>query len=73
MSDNNNLITVTMPLSEFISMRQREKFWQDSYNNLLIIVKRYSEQGENGFYTVRDDEREELANDLEDYLNDLDE
>ena len=69
----NNMITVTMPLSEFNAMEQREKFWQDNYNSLLVIVKRYAEQDENGFYTVRDDEREELANDLEDYLNDLDE
>lgn len=66
---NNNLITVTMPLSEFNAMEQREDFWRNNYNTLLRIVKKYAYQDDKGFYTINSDDSENLSIEIEDFLN----
>ena len=62
--------TITMPFYEFEDMRQREKFWQDRYNQLYRVVRRYAERDDEGVWRVGDRDCVSLADDLEEYMND---
>lgn len=63
--------TITMPFNEFEAMRSREKFWQDHFNALFRIVKKYSKQDDNGVWQVGEDDVVSLADELEKYMNDV--
>ena len=62
--------TVTMPLDEFDDMRQSVRFWQDKYNRLYRVVRRYAERDGEGVWRVGEHDCVSLADDLEEYMND---
>ena len=62
--------TVTMPLDEFDDMRNREQFWRDKFNRLYKIVRRYAERDNEEIWKVDEHDCVNLAEDLEDYMND---
>lgn len=62
--------TVTMPLDEFEDMRNREQFWQDKFNRLYKVVRRYAERDDEGIWRVGEHDCVSLADDLEEYMND---
>lgn len=62
--------TITMPYFEFEEMRQREEFWQDNYNRLCKIIRRYAERDGEGIWRIGEHDCVSLADELEDYLND---
>lgn len=62
--------TVTLPLDEFDDMRNRERFWQDKFNRLYKVVRRYAERDSEGVWRVGEHDVVSLADDLEEYMND---
>lgn len=64
--------TITMPFDEFEDIRAREKYWQDMYNRLYKVVRRYSERDAEGVWRVGEDDVVSLADELEEFLNDYD-
>lgn len=62
--------TVTMPLEEFFDMRNREQFWQDRFNRLYRVVRKYSERDYEGIWRVGEHDCVSLADELEEYMND---
>ena len=64
--------TITMPFNEFEDMRARERHWQGMYNSLYKVVIRYAERDEEGIWRVGEHDCVSLADDLEEFLNDLD-
>ena len=64
--------TITMPFDEFEDIRAREKYWQDMYNRLYKVVRRYAERDIEGVWRVGEHDVVSLADDLEEFLNDYD-
>lgn len=62
--------TVTMPLDEFDDMRSRERFWQDKFNTLYKVIRRYVERDSEGVWRVGELDCVRFADDLEEYMND---
>lgn len=65
-----NKMTVTMSLAEYEELDTDAKWWQDRFNSLKKIVLRYATMDDEGVYTI--DDCVNLANDMEEYLNDED-
>lgn len=60
--------TITMPFDEFEEIRQNTEFWQNKFNRLFRVVRRYVERDDEGVWQVND--CVSLADALERYMND---
>lgn len=65
-----NNATITMPFDEFEAMRRNEQFWQDRFNTLYKVIRKYVIRDEIGLWTIGDSDIVNLANDIEKYMND---
>lgn len=67
---NKDKITVTMPIAEYEDLVTDVKWWQGRFNSLKKIALRYATMDKKGVYAI--DDCVNLANDIEEYLNDED-
>ena len=62
-------ITVTMPIEEYNAICLREEFWQDRYNRLYRVVRKYVEKDSEEVWRVSKTDYASLADDLEEWFN----
>lgn len=62
--------TITMPFDEFEQMRNDQKYWQNRYNKLYRVIRKYVERDDEGMWRVGDHDIVDLADDVEIYMND---
>ena len=67
---NKNKMTVTMSMAEYEELDTNVKWWQGRFNDLKRIILKYTKTDSEGVYAV--DDCVNLANDIEEYLNDED-
>ena len=63
---NKENITVSMPLTEYEDLVEVEEFWQQRYDSLRRVILKHTEHKAD-YYVVNN--CQELAADIEDYLN----
>ena len=62
--------TITMPFEEFERIRNDQLYWQNRYNQLYRVIRRYAERDDEGEWRVGEHDVFSLADDLEIYMND---